>query len=75
MNIMEMMNYRYENPTAEVAVDTKITEKFISRERENIEFFELWSSMSKEADKILPVITNYKQEMSYSKEEGFAKAA
>lgn len=64
MNIMEIMNYRYENPTSEVAVDTKIAEKFISRERENVEFFELWASMSKEGNQILPAINMYKQEMS-----------
>lgn len=64
MNINELMNYRFENPTAEVAVDTKIAEKFISRERENVEFFELWASVSKEGNQILPAINMYKQEMS-----------
>ena len=64
MTITDLMNYRFENPEAEVAVDTKITDKYTSGNRENVEFFELWASMSKEAEKILPVINNYKQEMT-----------
>ncbi len=48
MNIMEMMNYRFENPNENVLVDTKIAEKFISRDRDNIDSFALWASMSKE---------------------------
>lgn len=64
MKISELMNYRFENPTNEVAVDTKILEKFISRDRslEQSEFFALWSSVSNEAINMLPVMNNYLQE-------------
>lgn len=62
MNIIELMNYRYENPENNVNVDSKITESFISRnrEQENLENFELWGSLSKESEKIEKLISSYK---------------
>lgn len=62
LNIMETMNYRMDNPEIEVEVDTKITENFVGREREDekIEQFELWGSTSKEAKKIKTMINSYK---------------
>lgn len=65
MSTMELMNYRYDNPEVEVEVDTKITEKFVQGEREqiNIDSFESWGSMSKEAANIAPMISAYKQQV------------
>ena len=62
LNIMETMNYRMDNPEIEVEVDTKITENFVGREREEekIEQFELWGSTSKEEKKIKTMINSYK---------------
>ena len=75
MNITELMNYRFLNPDKEIEVDTKITEAYVSRNRDNVDFFRTWADASKESEKILPVIDSYTQEINYSKEEGYAKAA
>lgn len=60
MKITELMNYRFDS-TQDVAVDTKILEKFIARDRtiEQAEFFASWSSVSSEALKILPVMESF----------------
>ncbi len=62
MNIIDLMNYRYENPQNKINVDSKITESFISRnrEKEQIENFELWGSLSKEKEQIAKAISSYK---------------
>jgi hypothetical protein len=59
---MELMDYRYENPEVDVSVDSKITEKFISRDRNlnSIENFELWASLSKEKNNLEKMINAYK---------------
>lgn len=75
MNIIENMNYHFLNPEKEIEVDTKITQAFVSRERDNVDSFESWAGLSRDSEKIMPVIDAYKQEMNYTKEEGFAKAA
>ena len=68
MYVNELLNYRHDNsnPTAEIAVDTKITERFVSRPRskEAIESFGLWLSMCKEVKTAMPILNNYIQEMS-----------
>ena len=48
--IIDSMNYRYNNPTINLSIDRKIVEKFLEqhRERNVIESFTLWASMSKE---------------------------
>ena len=48
--IIESMNYRYNNPTVNLSVDRKVVDKFLEqyRERNVIEMFTLWASMSKE---------------------------
>lgn len=48
--IIDSMNYRYNNPTINLSVDRKVVEKFLEqhRERNVIEAFTLWASMSKE---------------------------
>ncbi|MBE6160299.1 MAG: hypothetical protein E7157_04560 [Lactobacillales bacterium] len=65
MSITEMMNYRFDNPEVEVEIDTKITEKFVERDREQISIgdFEAWGSVSKEAAKIEPMISAYKTQV------------
>ena len=65
MSITEMMNYRFDNPEVEVEVDTKITEKFVSRDREQISInsFESWGSVSKESSNIVPMISAYKAQV------------
>ena len=64
MKISELMNYRFENPTQDVGVDSKIVEMFTGRERteEQAGFLASWASVSSEAKKILPIIQNYLQE-------------
>lgn len=66
MSVTEMMNYRFENPEVDIEVDTKIAEKFVERERQNIsiENFDLWGSMSKESSKISTMINAYKNQIS-----------
>ena len=46
---MNEMNYRFNNPSVAILVDTKIAEAFISKPRtsEQIENFRLYASMSK----------------------------
>ena len=48
--IIESMNYRYNNPTVNLSIDKKITEKFLEQthDKNDIEMFTLWASMSKE---------------------------
>ena len=48
--IIESMNYRYNNPTVNLSVDRKVVDKFLEQHRERyvIESFTLWASMSKE---------------------------
>lgn len=69
MNIMEAMNYRYNNPDSELDVDMYIAEKFIQKERTNdqIEDFTLWASMSKEYAKIQQLLQK-KDEISLTNE-------
>lgn len=66
MSITEMMNYRFDNPEVEVEVDTKIAEKFVSRDREQISIssFESWGSVSKESAKIETMINAYKNQLT-----------
>lgn len=58
--MMNEMNYRYNNPTANVNVDQKLAVAFASKERtsEQIERFGLWASMSKEVKMIEPILQN-----------------
>ena len=48
--IIDTMNYRYNNPTITLTIDEQIVALFLQREREKnvIEQFGLWASMSKE---------------------------
>lgn len=57
---MNEMNYRFNNPSVAVLVDTKIAEAFISKPRtsEQIENFRLYASMSKESANIEKILTN-----------------
>ncbi len=75
MNLMEMMNYRFENPKEKINVDKKIAEKFIERDRDNIEMFELWASVSKESNEIAPIINNYIRENAENKMTGHMRVA
>ena len=63
MKISELMNYRFENPTQDVGVDSKILEKYVARERtmEQSEFFASWASVSGESKKLLPIMQKYLQ--------------
>lgn len=63
MEIIEAMDYRFENPNQNVDVDVKIAEALISRPRAKhaLEFFESWASMSKNKEKIFSMIDTYKQ--------------
>ena len=74
-NIIEDMNYHFLNPEKDIEVDTKIAQAFVYRERENVDSFESWADLSRERENIMPLISAYKQEINYTKEEGFAKAA
>ena len=48
--IVDTMNYRYNNPTITLTVDEQVVSLFLQQERERnvIEQFALWASMSKE---------------------------
>ncbi len=48
--IIESMNYRYNNPTVNLPVDRKIVEKFLEQHHNKniVDSFVLWTSMSKE---------------------------
>ena len=61
MDIIDRMNYRFDNPV-DVPVDSKIAERFSSRERtkEQIEMFNEWISLSKE--NVMPLTINYELE-------------
>lgn len=62
MNIIDSMDYRYENPNQNIDVDVKIAQALISRPREKntLEQFELWASLSKNSEKINSIINSYK---------------
>lgn len=57
---MNEMNYRYNNPTVPMKVDTKLAECFVKKERtkEQIERFTLYASMSKEYPLMQQILQN-----------------
>lgn len=63
MGIIREMDYRYEssNPTItnNLKIDEAITQAFINKKRNNIDQFIEWASMSKEKDKIMPILNEY----------------
>lgn len=52
--MMDSMNYRMHNPSAEVSVDESISQAFVSKPRtpEQVERFRVMASMSSEAQQI-----------------------
>lgn len=58
--MMNEMNYRYNNPTQEIAVDKSLAQAFVSKPRtsEQIERFGIWASMSKEKKEMEPILQN-----------------
>lgn len=60
---MNEMNYRYNNPNANISVDEKITAAFLSKPRTSrqIEDFGLWASMSSEAKKLAALLLQMSQ--------------
>lgn len=71
MGVIREMDYRHENINSNLNIDTKLTEIFIknNRSREAIEQFELWASMSKEREKIMPMINQYKNNLQNNIED------
>ena len=71
MGVIREMDYRRENINSNLNIDKKITEIFIrsSRSKEAVEQFELWASMSKERENIMPMITQYKNTLQNNMEE------
>lgn len=69
MGAIEEMNYAYRNPSMRdrVSPDKRIMEAFLKSSKVNnpqvFERFELWASMSKEKDQILPVLNNFKKQV------------
>ena len=61
------MDYRYEssNPTItnNLKIDEAITQAFINKKRNNIDQFIEWASMSKEKDKIMPILNEYNNKL------------
>lgn len=57
---MNEMNYRYNNPTIPIQVDTKLAECFVKKERtpEQVERFTLYASMSKEYPMMQQILQN-----------------
>lgn len=55
--MMNEMNYRYNNSSQNISVDTSLAKAFVSKPRtqQQIESFGLWASMSKEAKEIGPI--------------------
>lgn len=56
--MIKEMNYRYNNPSQGIAVDSKIAVAFASKERTatQLETFRMWASMSKDAKEIEPIL-------------------
>ena len=71
MGVVREMDYRHENENSNLGIDKKITDAFIkgSRTKETVEQFELWASMSKERENIIPMIVQYKNDMQLNKED------
>lgn len=71
MKIMDAMNYRYNNPEISLSLDENIVTAFLSREREKnvIEQFTLWASMSKENvnNRLVTMINTNTKEQSLTK--------
>lgn len=69
--LIDEMNYRYNNPETTLTPDEKIVQAFLERERERnvIEQFALWASMSKENvnNKLVDMIKNHTKEQSLTK--------
>ncbi len=67
MGIIREMDYRYEssNPTItnNLKIDEAITQAFINKKRNNIDQFIEWASMSKEKDKIMPILNEYNNKL------------
>lgn len=69
MGAIEEMNYAYRNPSMRdrVSPDRRIVEAFLKSSKVNnpqvFESFELWASMSKERNQILPIINNFKKQV------------
>lgn len=57
---MNEMNYRYNNPSVPIKVDTKLAECFAKKERtkEQVERFTLYASMSKEYPEMQQILQN-----------------
>ena len=69
--VVDEMNYRYNNPTIALTVDEQIVALFLQQERERnvIEQFALWTSMSKEnvENKLINMINSKSKEQALTK--------
>lgn len=72
MGVVKEMDYRYENinpnTTNKLHIDEIIAQAFVSKQRNNVDQFEQWASMSKASDKIKPLLEQYKINQSLQKE-------
>lgn len=69
--LIDEMNYRYNNPEMALSPDEKIVTAFLSKERDKevMEQFTLWASMSKENvnSKLVTMINTNTKEQSFTK--------